>query len=270
MLNESLYAVWVYAAERTGITLPGADVLVFCASLGTLALAAKFHPPALRGLLGSVLGANLRPLPLSGRLGPRLAAILPTLATFVRGFAVGWGLRTLLSALGAAFKRRWAQLPGVCWRPAGITLGAAIGSMAALYQALTQLLGHLRGGRPLGAAATFAAAFVAGLPFAHPRVRNLMAVCYLAAKALEAAVRMLHLRGLVPTVPHATFIVFTLSVIVNMHFAVFHPHVLEPSYWSFLKTMTNGLYDALDRRAFARLGWSAPRYLDAAPPAARE
>jgi hypothetical protein len=63
-------------------------------------------------------------------------ALFSVPAAFVRGFTLGWGLRTLLSTVSALVKRRRGAWLTLLASPSALTLGTTIGSMAALFQAL--------------------------------------------------------------------------------------------------------------------------------------
>ena len=194
------------------------------------------------------------------------------------GGSAGPGLRGAAGAILTLVGLRKTGRPGVAGaaaRAAGLALALSAG-----LALLRRMRGSRGGGnselaavaRPVGAAA--AAGLVAGLmPVLGPTCAGMAAgpalasifgvetAVYLAVKAADVGwprrAAAAAFRRLGPRWLDGHVALHALSTALLMHHAVFAPHLVPESYWSFCLRCTGGRFDEIDRFEMLPLGYDA-------------
>ncbi|KAL3246102.1 hypothetical protein MRX96_057967 [Rhipicephalus microplus] len=179
---------------------------------------------------------------------------------FLRSFMLGCGLRVLFRLVAA--RRHLAQdvsrVYPTLLRRDNLWLGAFLGSFAGIYRLVSCLLRWSGDGRSDWHA--LPAGLLAGLSmFWYPSPSIAL---YLVWKLVENVYMAGMDNGVLPCVPNAPVLLYSVSCAVLFYAAVFEPHNLRPTYWTFLNRLSCGRFSLLNRHVYDMFGVHSSKLFD--------
>ncbi|KAH7947832.1 hypothetical protein HPB52_016160 [Rhipicephalus sanguineus] len=204
---------------------------------------------------GSWLQKRLAALGLNARhwsCGHKRGCAAHVFQGFLRPFMLGCGLRVLFRLVAA--RRRLAQdvsrIYPMLLRRDNLWLGAFLGSFAGIYRLVSCLLRWSGDGRSDWHA--LPAGLLAGLSmFWYPSPSIAL---YLVWKLVENVYMAGMDKGVLPCVPNSPVLLYSVSCAVLFYAAVFEPHNLRPTYWTFLNRLSCGRFSLLNRHVYDMFG----------------
>ncbi|XP_048578239.1 transmembrane protein 135 isoform X2 [Nematostella vectensis] len=166
-----------------------------------------------------------------------LSCIKQSLKAFITGYIL-----QVLPSIPKLIKRPGLLLK-VLWNSENFNCGLFLGSYVAIYKSVEYALTYLRKTHDEYNAAI--AGCLSGLSMFF--YRSSTVATYLAFKVIETAYKHGKAQGLLPSLPHATVLLYSVSTAMVFHGLTFEAQHVRRSYWKYLNTITGDRFCEINR-----------------------
>ncbi|XP_031571069.1 transmembrane protein 135-like isoform X2 [Actinia tenebrosa] len=165
----------------------------------------------------------------------------------LKAFTVGFVLQ-LLPQLPKAF-RTPSNFPQSLYSPDNFKCGLFLGSYVGIFKVVEYLLAVYR--KRQDNLNALIAGGLSGLSMMFYRSSTI--ALYLASKIGEIMYKRGVRQGILPTIPHATIWVYSISTALIFHSASFEVDTVRPSYWKYLNQVTGKRFFKMNRQRLAQV-----------------
>ncbi|KAL9969422.1 hypothetical protein ACROYT_G021639 [Oculina patagonica] len=258
MTNLAVETSYNMLKERRLIhPVPNGEILLFCAATATMMYLYRKKDGLTDGLLNNLVRFFMGPngsghrqevdaLQTSHSIDKResqmqIRWLEPTLKAFGTGYVIQLA-PLLLGQIKSIFKRP-GRLLRAFYNADCIRCGLFLGSFVAIFKIVEWVLELLRKKRDEFNA--LVAGGLAGLSMTFYRSSSI--ALYLASKISEVLYKHGIAAGILPSVPYAEILTYTVSTAFLFHACVWEVHSVRPSYWRYLNVVTARRFCELNR-----------------------
>lgn len=241
MFNNALEAIFNALVSRNILkTLSYGEVYMFCTATGLLMYLYRTNKLN-NGLLNKIIKFLLGEEKLNANSTSSQnefsvighTDIYKRLFSPVKAFSIGY----LIEAVPGIFKSLFQpmKIPQILVRKNNFKLGLFLGSFVSIFQFVEYLSAILR--KRKDSFNSLVAGAVSGLSMLFYRSSTIS--LYLFTKMAEILFKNAQYQGVLPFIPYADIIIYTLSTAITFHMCVFESHNVRPSYMKFLNHITS-------------------------------